>query len=138
MGLRYRVPSSQGALALELNFASYDTTDFFDPTGAKIAEIDMWSVTLRPKLYLHILDSRLAYYFFMGFGYMEADRKITAGPSSGEEEHDSGFVFEVGSGLEVSITDHVGVFTEANLLVPTGELSDLSLWTVGVGILFRF
>ncbi|MCH7916268.1 MAG: outer membrane beta-barrel protein [Deltaproteobacteria bacterium] len=140
LGLRYDAPAHEsGALALELNFAWYDTVDVDDPTGAKIAELDIWSVTLRPKFYMVVgPDRRFGYYLYLGFGYMEADRKITAGSSSGMEDDESGFVFEVGLGLEVSIADHVSVFIETGAVEPTGPLHDLSLWTVGGGIVFRF
>ncbi len=138
-GVRFDTPSNEIDLALELNFVWYDTVDQDDPTGAKIAEIDMWYLTLRPKLYFSgIAGGRFAPYVYAGAGYMEADRKITAGIDIGAEKSSSGFVFELGTGLEVAITNFVWVFTEVGYVEPTGDLDGLSHWTVGGGILFRF
>ena len=136
-GVRFDTPSDEIDLALELNFTWYDTVDV-GFLGTKFAEIDMWSLTLRPKLYVSgIADGRFAPYVYAGVGYMEGDSKVTAGPFAGAKDSESGFVFELGTGLEVSITDYVGVFVEAGYVEPPDDF-DLSLWTVGVGVLFRF
>lgn len=136
-GVRFDTPSEEIDLALELNFAWYDTVDIAI-FGTEIGEIDMWSLTLRPKLYFSgIADGRFAPYVYAGAGYMEGDAKITAGLFAGTKDSQSGFVFELGTGLEVSITDYVGVFAEAGYVEPPDDF-DMSLWTVGVGVLFRF
>lgn len=138
-GLRLDTASNEVDFALELNFTWYDSFDRSYSIGGDISETDVWSVTLRPKLYISgIGNGRFAPYVYAGVGVMSADEEFTGGIRMGTKSSDVEFVAELGAGLEVALTKHVGVFTDLGYVRPYGALEDLSHVTLGTGIVFRF
>lgn len=128
-------------------FGGFDTkwSGALNPSGASGSDIDISVATIDIKGYL--LTGRYQPYLLLGGGTMEVETRVV-NPTGSQHPWGSGpvvqsrdymdFVIRLGGGVDAYATDHVVVNIGASYLVPLGEVSGTDLFTVGVGVEYRF
>ncbi|MFP6582733.1 MAG: outer membrane beta-barrel protein [Candidatus Hydrogenedentota bacterium] len=130
IGFTFRDESFFG-FQFEFKYRDYDGFDY--GSGANTSELDGWSVSARPKLYMG--NGKIHPILFVGLGWMEMDAKsnFSAPDLSGKDTF-----FEVGGALEFDVTERVSLFIEAGYVIPDDHLDGLEMIDVMGGINFKF
>jgi len=128
-------------------FGGFDTkwSGALNPSGVSGSDIDIFVATVDIKGYL--LTGRYQPYLLMGGGTMSIETRVVnptgsqhpwgAGPVAQSRDY-TDFVLRLGGGVDAYVTDHVVVNIGASYLLPAGEVSGADLYTVGVGVEYRF
>ena len=137
LGLRIDGNSESMDYAFELNINWYSSIDVDDAaTGLKVAELDAFSVMLRPKVYATNLGSDVFEpYAFIGIGFMNGELTI---PSLSISADATELAFEIGVGSEWNVTDSMSLFAEVGYFQPTGDLDDFPFVTIAGGLNYKF
>jgi opacity protein-like surface antigen len=128
-------------------FGGFDTewSGALNPAGASGSDIDMLVATVDIKAYL--LTGRYQPYLLMGGGIMLIETRVVnptgsqhpwgAGPAAQSRDY-TDFVLRLGAGVDAYATDHVVVNIGGSYLLPAGEVSGADVYTVGIGVEYRF
>jgi hypothetical protein len=128
-------------------FGGFDTewSGVLNPSGASGSDIDMFVATVDIKGYL--LTGRYQPYLLMGGGAMMVETRVVnptgsqhpwgAGPAAQSRGY-TDFVLRLGGGIDAYATEHVVVNIGASYLLPAGAVSGTDVYTVGVGVEYRF
>lgn len=127
LGFRFKNEFGSFQPALDLKIRWYDGFDIEDD-----GEIDGWSVSLRPKVYIGTGMARP--YVFAGVGWMDASLSIDGSSSVSDND----LLLEIGGGVELAIGRWQGFFAEINYVWPQGNLDGLDMFEVGIGYNFQF
>lgn len=115
----------------EFKYRNYDSFDF--GSGANTGELDGWSVSARPKLYMG--NGKIHPILFVGLGYMDLDAKFDANVPSFRGKD---IFFEVGGALEFDVTERLSLFVEADYVIPDDHLDGLDMFEIMGGINLKF
>jgi hypothetical protein len=133
-GLNARVGSRFGS-----RFAMEVVGDWFDDADVDIdatapagrvggsAEVEAWALTYNLKGYL--LTGRVQPFIVVGGGVLNIDA---------ESEDDYGFSWRLGGGYDFYQTENVVFSLEALYYLPTGDIRDYHVISVGLGAQYRF
>jgi opacity protein-like surface antigen len=113
----------------ELQFEWYDEFDFHGSLDG--SNVDGYLTTVNGKAWL--VKGRLQPYLIGGLGWLEIDG---GGRALGGSQDD--FAVKVGGGFDLYATEHWALNLEATYVVPSGDVNDFEIVSVGAGILFRF
>ena len=132
LGFRYKTDNDSVHPALEFKFRWFDDFDV-DYLGSDVAEVEAWSISLRPKVYFG--NSTVQPYLLAGVGWMDGELSI---PALSYSVSESDLLLEVGGGIEFMVGSRTSLFIEADYLLPQGDLEDFEVWEVGAGLNIRF
>ena len=113
----------------------YEYTGVFEAraAGAKL-ELDQHVATANGKLYL--FPGRFEPFMLAGMGYAHAELEAS-GTLQGDDSGD-GFVLRVGTGAQVGLLEWLSLTVEGGFVLPSGDLNDLSYFSVGGGLNLHF
>ncbi|HEY2773546.1 MAG TPA: outer membrane beta-barrel protein [Candidatus Binatia bacterium] len=127
----YRVHPNVAVEALYENFNEFDV----DPNG----HYDGWALTANAKGY--ILTGRFQPYVLAGLGYVDING------SAGSRNHPApllaapagnDFEMRFGAGMDGCITEHIAMGPEIAYVLPFGQANNLNMWTVSMGLRYKF
>lgn len=151
----YRCHSRYSAGATIQHFGGFDT-DWTGPLGMGNGDIDIFYATVDLKGYL--LTGRYQPYLLVGGGTMSVKEKVTNptgvttltpnmmppptnvatfGPVIQSRSY-MDFAFRFGGGIDLYATKHIVINIDANYLVPVGQVTGVSMFTIGAGVGYRF
>jgi len=114
--------------AAEIRYEYYHEFDV-DP-----GHIDGWSTTLNLKGYL--LTGRFQPYALLGMGFLSAGGSAGNDPEAAHPSN--GFGMRFGAGFDAYVTENLSIGPEFAYLLPTGSANDLDMFTVGLGLQYKF
>jgi len=114
--------------AVEARFEHYLDFDL-DP-----GHIEAYSITINGKAYL--LTGRFQPYALAGMGFVSGNGSAGNNPAAAHPSN--GFALRFGGGLEACITEHISAGPEFAYLLPTGSANDLDMFTVSLGLAYKF
>ena len=138
--------NGRGGYRFHTHFAAELEIDWHSPFSADIelglkdvvtAEVEPLVFTANTKGYL--FKDRFQPYAVVGIGLMTADLNIKN--SSGfrvAEERFTGFAARFGGGVDLYITEHIVVNAEIRYVLPTGDVKDLDMISLGWALQYRF
>ena len=101
------------------------------------ADTSIWSTWLNAKLYPTARWTGLLQpYLLAGVGGMWGDTK--GGVTALNNINDNGFAARFGAGIDIFLTEHLFLTTDAAYLLPTGDASELDQVVVGGALQYRF
>jgi Outer membrane protein beta-barrel domain len=121
-------------IAGELRYEGFDGFDLKGRTGR--GEIDGYAITFNAKFYP--LDGPIQPFLGVGVGGIHLKEKVVLNSGARIRESESDGLFRFFGGLDLPLTEHVILNMEAAYLLPTDDLSDLEIATMGGGLTFLF
>lgn len=115
--------------------AQYEWMEDFETSiaGTEVAETTTQTVTGNLKGYLG--TGRVQPYLSAGAGFLRAK---SDDPVTTFQRTDTDFALRFGGGLDVYLTEVIGVSLDTSYVLPTGDVEDLDYVSVGAGVFFRF
>ena len=99
------------------------------------AFLDAFTATVNARIFLPLEKYQdFQPYGLLGGGLMRVGRVGTDGPS----EHDVGYAGRLGAGVDMYLTQRLGVNLEVTYVIPTGTVADFQYTSVGASFLYRF
>lgn len=114
--------------AVEARFEHYLQFDL-DP-----GNIEAMSATINGKAFL--LTGRWQPYALLGMGWIHGNGSAGNNPQAAHPSN--GFAMRFGGGLDVCLTEHISMGPEFAYLLPTGSANDLDMFTVSLGLSYKF
>jgi opacity protein-like surface antigen len=115
--------------------AQYEYTGVFEAeAGGAELELDQHVVTANGKLFL--FPGRFEPFLMMGLGYGRADLEAS-GTLQGSSDGD-GFVMRIGAGAQLGLHEALSLAVEGGFVLPSGDLNDVSYFTVSAGLNLHF
>jgi opacity protein-like surface antigen len=117
-------------LAVEARYENYRNFE----TDPGPGHYEGWSVTGNAKGY--ILTGRWQPYALVGLGYLNMVYPGTnraGGASPGDD-----FMMRFGIGMDANITEHIAIGPEVAYVLPFGDVDDLDMLTVSLGVQYKF
>jgi hypothetical protein len=111
------------AFAVEVE-AEHMASDYENRTGG---DAETWAVTLGAKLFP--IGGNFQPFALVAAGYGGAER-----PS----DHNDGFVARFGMGMDMLITDSIGIVAELDYLLGAGSMSDWHQIPFSLGVIYNF
>ncbi|HYB98864.1 MAG TPA: porin family protein [Candidatus Limnocylindrales bacterium] len=131
----YRVNNWLGIEAEWEQFLHFKNVNLRD-TGCTVdcgANLDMWSLMMNAKFFP--LRGRFQPYGIVGIGVAKAEFE-TSLPIGKQDEH--GFAARFGVGVDVYITEQIGLAFEADYILPTGDAHEFDVIPFSGSIFYRF
>ena len=107
--------------------SKFDDADKVDGFGRLNGDVSAWAITANARFYP--IHGRVQPYALIGAGYGQADLP---------HDQNDGFVARFGLGVEFLITDNFGLYTGADYLLGTGQLSDYDWIPIAFGAFYNF
>ena len=138
--------NGRGGYRFHPHFSAELEIDWHSPFSADIAfgledvveaEVEPLVFTANTKGYL--FKDRFQPYAVVGIGLMTADLNIHN--SSGvlvAEERSTGFAARFGGGVDMYVTEHIVLNAEIRYVLPTGDVKDLDMISLGWALQYRF
>jgi len=107
--------------------SKFDDSSRVDGFGRLGGDVDVWNLTANGKVYP--IQGQFQPYALVGVGYGQADMP---------HDDNGGFIARFGVGLDVLITDNIGVATEVGYVLGTGDLANFDQIPISVGAFYNF
>lgn len=107
--------------------SNFDDSNKVDGFGRLNGDVEAWNLTANGKVYP--ITGRFQPYALVGAGYGQADLP---------HDDNGGFIARFGLGLDVLITDNIGVDAEVGYVLGTGALSDYDQIPISLGVFYNF
>lgn len=114
----------------------YILIDGFDGEvyGVEALELSGYAITLNGKYYPFI--GRIQPYGLLGIGLASMEIKDTLGFGLSESETDT--VLRAGAGIDISVSNHLTLFTEISYYLTQGDIEDTDFIPLTAGVKFTF
>ena len=110
------------------------TGEFEDEALGATVEIEQHVITANGRLFP--IPGRFEPFLMAGMGYARAE--LDARGTLRADDTGDGFVIRVGTGVQIGLLESLSLAIEGGFVLPSGDLSDLSYFTVSGGLNVHF
>ncbi|HYC56261.1 MAG TPA: porin family protein [Candidatus Binatia bacterium] len=103
------------------------------PDAGRGHNLDAYNIMANVKFFP--IDGRFQPYVIGGIGMAKVELEA---PSPVDKRDEAGFAARFGAGVDIYITDNIGVAFEVDYILPTGDAHEFDLLPIGGSIFYRF